>query len=805
MDLTIMGVESLLYVQQSHDVHFQYNTSATPHTDHDEPETTVVYRDSDTTYTVGHTVLEDVPELFSYSITVPTLQITTRGMEHMINNTSQWILFRDRYHSKIHHVIFDTETECRLPSETFAGWSSLQTVTFQPGSRVTEIGPFAFKKCPNLSSVRMSASMKIIGKGAFHSCTSLVSFHIPIQCTSVGPMAFSGCSSLETLEVLSVHPVEFGYDVFHGTNITTIYVPIGSSIPNEIGLSVVEKEPYFVNKLPVGLTEVEYNHLPVIVKHHVGILKSLVEPVTLRGDTTADAEVIRNIVHGMILPLHITPTSMSDIDRYTSVASYLYIPYSGDSFTLGSFHWVWLDDGRLRVFRNGSTYPSEHVVIDLGDTFVHVVTKSSPNQLDLLLEISDRQIIDIPSHLILQQQHANTVDIEEICQSLLLIEDFVVRTKEYDADTSSVLVEWFHDDIVVLSRAFVIRTQLGRDDICISANSLTEYAWDQTLLSIHLGASVRETLPFQFKKCLYLHTVKIQRLPLWIHPTTFDGSTRIKTLEVHMHSNLKQLSSFLSTWLQIVPTTEVLVVSMLTNIEIQNLNALFPQLVIQINISPDNFGCGGGDPYIFPCLGDAFKLPNIPRVYQLYQDDEVTINAQVSAPVKKIQEHMQTYIERFHLSELVSVPDETYFFSKIHFIHRTESICLDFTDNSTLTKYRTVSTFFNMSEPYIEDVIFPYQAYMGDTTRGVSVNIRWSNILFRVSVFKNSHIQNGVSMYGINVETSRGLLVRNTKPKHYQVRDLSTLRRLPHIISPTKRGLKGYDETMLLIRRDTRT
>ena len=70
---------------------------------------------------------------------------------------------------------------------------------------VTEILPYAFSGCGNLSSVKLPESVKTIGEFAFLNCWSLTALYIPESVTEIGKNAFSGCNNLSFLRL----PVKF--------------------------------------------------------------------------------------------------------------------------------------------------------------------------------------------------------------------------------------------------------------------------------------------------------------------------------------------------------------------------------------------------------------------------------------------------------------------------------------------------------------------------------------------------------------------------------------------------------------------
>ena len=77
-----------------------------------------------------------------------------------------------------------------------------EEVTYMDKTRkVTIIGDYAFKNCPNLTSVIIPNGVTSIGVFAFNGCTGIASMDIPNSVTSIGDRAFMGCSSLESVTI----------------------------------------------------------------------------------------------------------------------------------------------------------------------------------------------------------------------------------------------------------------------------------------------------------------------------------------------------------------------------------------------------------------------------------------------------------------------------------------------------------------------------------------------------------------------------------------------------------------------------
>lgn len=73
------------------------------------------------------------------------------------------------------------------------------------GGGVAVIMDYAFYGCGNLTSVSMEDGLKKIGPRAFAWCTNLMSVSIPASVAEIGSGAFSGCGKLEGIEVAAAN------------------------------------------------------------------------------------------------------------------------------------------------------------------------------------------------------------------------------------------------------------------------------------------------------------------------------------------------------------------------------------------------------------------------------------------------------------------------------------------------------------------------------------------------------------------------------------------------------------------------
>ncbi len=120
-------------------------------------------------------------------------------------------------------------TVVSIGSYAFAGKDGkamgLLTVSFAPGSVLTEIQSYAFNLCYNLTEVEIPDSLQTLGEKVFYNCSKLAVLHISQNSNlqSIGEYAVSGCISLTEIYI-PANLTFIGNGAFRNTNFSQINV-----------------------------------------------------------------------------------------------------------------------------------------------------------------------------------------------------------------------------------------------------------------------------------------------------------------------------------------------------------------------------------------------------------------------------------------------------------------------------------------------------------------------------------------------------------------------------------------------------
>lgn len=116
--------------------------------------------------------------------------------------------------SEIWHVVVAANVTA-LGNDAFRLCSNIQTVTFNNGSQLTDIGERAFSHCSSLTAFTVPAGVTIIRETAFGSCTSMqsVTFATGSQLETISSSAFAHCAAIKSI-ILPETMKDISYNAF---------------------------------------------------------------------------------------------------------------------------------------------------------------------------------------------------------------------------------------------------------------------------------------------------------------------------------------------------------------------------------------------------------------------------------------------------------------------------------------------------------------------------------------------------------------------------------------------------------------
>lgn len=128
-----------------------------------------------------------------------------------------------------------------IDSVAFWYCRNLESVIFQPGSKLETIKSGAFRNCEALKEIALPEGLKTIESFAFSQCEELTNIHIPKSLTSIGDGAFGHCPKLQTLTAEEENPVyvAVGNCLINSQTQTLILGTYNSVIPDDGSVKLI--------------------------------------------------------------------------------------------------------------------------------------------------------------------------------------------------------------------------------------------------------------------------------------------------------------------------------------------------------------------------------------------------------------------------------------------------------------------------------------------------------------------------------------------------------------------------------------
>lgn len=223
------------------------------------------------------------------------------------------------------------------------------------------------------------------------------------------------------------------------------------------------------------------------------------------------------------------------------------------------------------------------------------------------------------------------------------------------------------------------------------------------------------------------------------------------------------------------------------------------QKYIKVRLVPESVA--GGDPYIYPCTGPPYKLPNAYDMYRLYQDANIVINAEVSRATPTIDAAIRTVCNSYYVT-----PD-AFFFTRLFVATRDAQhhVALDLFKKETWSPSHSSGP-IRCTGPVLTTCPTVCHQITGasHTQTVVSTTLQCQHGPHLQVIFdRNPQVQNMLRLQQVHtVPHCSGLLVRNSRPKLFRVSSLTDLKWIPEPdpeLSQTHRGTRGYCEQIVSI------
>ena len=173
--------------------------------------------------------------VYTYSLSDVTIPegVTRIGEQAFLQNTDAaqyyYLYFRGKTVSALKSIKLPASLEV-IGDQAFAACDALKTVTFAKGSQLREIGEFAFVYCLSLKEITLPDSVEKLGAWVFLNCVKLQKANLGSGIREIGMEAFMYDAALSTLTVPDTL-VTIGERILeeHGDKLTVI-CPEGSAM-----------------------------------------------------------------------------------------------------------------------------------------------------------------------------------------------------------------------------------------------------------------------------------------------------------------------------------------------------------------------------------------------------------------------------------------------------------------------------------------------------------------------------------------------------------------------------------------------
>ena len=667
----------------------------------------------------------------------------------------------------------------RILEGTFHNWTTVKEVTFEDTetrpSSLESIGNYAFYNNSELLALVLPTSLQQIGFSAFFNCSKLASVTLGPLLEDIGTVAF-GCCALTTIEIpasvthirndafgdntnmesMTFHAPDLSTVIFHGAIASyASSLRIVSVAPNQDPTTLLHhmvdeaKINVFRTTLldtdgvtldPVGHQLTALDDVGPVTPTTGTLLLSMshdrrVQEILGRVLAQQSPQVLKSVVAAVDLPDAFTVNDPDTVEILKDL-----MPSALRSHPVGYVHVLPRRQRQIQVADTHAGIPEmfylptdEPVELILPDgTVLTVVSNSPPIQSDVCTIHCFKGSMGL---LVETRPTALTDGSKDQVGSLRWAVDAYLGPDGLDAATYGHLEDWDVSQVTDMSSLFSHVPNFNGNLSAWDVGQVTDMA------SMFEGTT---SFNRDIRNWTVANVVDMSRM-FFGADLLAEHKDSFQYWEVHPDVNLSHMFDEAET----------------------------PPLSFFVN-HPGPVAVAGGDPYIYPLVGPAVKLPNVDGHYRLYQDDEVVINVHVAAASPEAMRD----IERLTLPVvhtglgLTPIASEAFFFRALYVASRStgESVTIDL-DRRTTTGSTAL---LHVGPPEVQH--HPGHAYDPDARSHVCIPVTWGRRM-ALTVHYSHHVQvrNGLSLRGAQLHAT-GLLVRNYRPKFFVVPSLTYTR-----------------------------
>jgi len=181
----------------------------------------------------------------------------------------------------------------------------------------------------------------------------------------------------------------------------------------------------------------------------------------------------------------------------------------------------------------------------------------------------------------------------------------------------------------------------------------------------------------------------------------------------------------------------------------------------------------GGDPYICPCYGPTYKLPDKNAFYRLYENNDIIINGEVKQISDKNKEKLINYNIERGFNKKYAIIKDIYLFKSIYISVGNHKIAFNLRKINWVTTKHS-KDFFKITKPH--GVNLESEWFVGGTDGAAKMKISWmyegEEMHVNLFFFNDPQKENGISLSGMTSTDSLGLFIRNYNPKTMEIPNL---------------------------------